>query len=101
MSRFIEVPATLLPAETLDALLEAFVTRQGYDTTDTTGAGMAGWVAEVKQQLQRGELVITHDVEMEMTEVMTLEQWQRFGEHIDDLAPDGSEHDGSEQGGSE
>ena len=33
MSRFIEVPARMLPPETLTALLEAFVTRQGYDTT--------------------------------------------------------------------
>ncbi len=28
MSRFIEVPARMLPPETLDALLEAFVTRR-------------------------------------------------------------------------
>ncbi|MGO1887903.1 MAG: YheU family protein, partial [Halomonadaceae bacterium] len=39
MSRFIEVPARMLPPDTLNALLEAFVTRQGYDTTDTTGEG--------------------------------------------------------------
>jgi uncharacterized protein YheU (UPF0270 family) len=33
--RFIEVPYRMLPGEALDGLLEAFVTRQGYDTTDT------------------------------------------------------------------
>ena len=55
--RFIEVPHRMLPGETLDALLEAFVTRQGYDTTDT-GEGMHGWVAALKRQLERGELIV-------------------------------------------
>lgn len=89
MSRFIEVPARMLPPETLDALLEAFVTRQGYDTTDT-GAGMSGWVVELKQQLERYELIIAHDLELEMTEVMTLAQWRSFGR---DLADDEEEGD--------
>ncbi|MBE0402435.1 protein of unknown function UPF0270 [Halomonas citrativorans] len=89
MSRFIEVPARMLPPETLDALLEAFVTRQGYDTTDT-GTGMKGWVDELKQQLARSELIIAHDLKLEMTEVMTLTQWRSFGR---DLADDEEEGD--------
>ncbi|MBZ5487231.1 YheU family protein [Halomonas aquamarina] len=89
MSRFIEVPARMLPPETLNALLEAFVTRQGYDTTDT-GAGMAGWVEELKKQLARNELIIAHDLKLEMTEVMTLAQWRSFGR---DLADDEEEGD--------
>jgi len=83
MSRFIEVPARMLPPETLTALLEAFVTRQGYDTTDT-GEGMRGWVAELKRQLERGELLIAHDLETETTEVMTLAQWRAFGRDLAD-----------------
>lgn len=89
MSRFIEVPARMLPPETLDALLEAFVTRQGYDTTDT-GEGMKGWVEELKKQLARSELIIAHDLDLEMTEVMTLAQWRSFGR---DLADDEEEGD--------
>ncbi|NDL70246.1 YheU family protein [Vreelandella alkaliphila] len=89
MSRFIEVPARMLPPETLNALLETFVTRQGYDTTDT-GTGMDGWVVELKQQLERHELIIAHDLELEMTEVMTLAQWRAFGR---DLADDEEEGD--------
>lgn len=89
MSRFIEVPARMLPPETLDALLEAFVTRQGYDTTDT-GEGMKGWVEELKKQLARSELIIAHDLDLEMTEVMTLAQWCSFGR---DLADDEEEGD--------
>lgn len=89
MSRFIEVPARMLPSDTLASLLETFVTRQGYDTTDTQD-GMGGWVVELKQQLERGELIIAHDLKLEMTEVMTLEQWRSFGR---DLADDEEEGD--------
>ena len=81
--RFIEVPHRMLPGETLDALLEAFVTRQGYDTTDT-GEGMPGWVAELRRQLERGELIIAHDLRTETTEVMTLAQWRAFGRDLAD-----------------
>lgn len=88
MSRFIEVPARMLPPETLEALLEAFVTRQGYDTTDTD-QGMRGWVSELKQQLERSELIIAHDLELEMTEVMTLAQWRSFGRDIGDDEEEG------------
>lgn len=89
MSRFIEVPARMLPTETLNALLEAFVTRQGYDTTDTSGEGMYGWVIELKRQLERHELIIAHDLELEMTEVMTLAQWRAFGRDIADDEEEG------------
>lgn len=81
--RFVEVPYRMLPGETLDALLETFVTRQGYDTTDT-GEGMHGWVAGLKQQLERGELLIVHDLQTETTEVMTLAQWHAFGRQVAD-----------------
>lgn len=89
MSRFIEVPARMLPGETLAALLETFVTRQGYDTTDTQ-AGLEAWTTELKQQLAQGDLIIAHDLELEITEVMTLDQWRRFGR---DLADDEEEGD--------
>ncbi|MFO8046974.1 MAG: YheU family protein [Halomonas sp.] len=85
--RFLEVPYRMLPGDTLDALLEAFVTREGYDTTDTA-EGMGGWVIEVKRQLERSELVIAHDLQTETTEVMTLAQWRAFGR---DLADDEEE----------
>jgi uncharacterized protein YheU (UPF0270 family) len=85
--RFIEVPYRMLPEETLDALLEAFVTRQGYDTTDT-GDGMRGWVGQLRRQLERSDLIIAHDLQTETTEVMTLAQWRAFGR---DLADDEEE----------
>ncbi|GED21114.1 YheU family protein [Halomonas halmophila] len=85
--RFIEVPYRMLPGETLDALLEAFVTRQGYDTSDTE-QGMSGWTAQLKRQLENSELLVVHDLETETTEVMTLAQWRAFGR---DLADDEEE----------
>ncbi|KJZ17688.1 hypothetical protein TW86_01535 [Halomonas sp. S2151] len=88
MSRFVEVPYRMLPGETLDALLESFVTRQGYDTTDT-GEGMKGWVKELKGQLERSELIIAHDLETESTEVLTLAQWRSFGRDIADDEEEG------------
>lgn len=81
--RFVEVPYRMLPPETLDMLLETFVTRQGYDTTDT-GEGMRGWVADLKRQLEHGELLIVHDLQTEITEVMTLTQWHAFGRQVGD-----------------
>ena len=85
--RFIEIPHRMLPAETLDALLETFVTRQGYDTTDVA-TDMHDWVRDLKRQLERGELLIVHDLQTESTEVMTLTQWRSFGR---DLADDEEE----------
>ena len=74
--RFVEIPSSLLEAQTLDALLEVFVTRQGYDTT--TEEGINDWTGELKSQLGKGELVILHDIETETTEVMTLKQAKKF-----------------------
>lgn len=86
--RFLEVPHRMLPAETLDALLEAFVTRQGYDTTDVS-TDMHDWVRDLKRQLERGELLIVHDLQTESTEVMTLAQWRSFGRDIADDEEEG------------
>jgi uncharacterized protein len=74
--RFVEIPHSLLEAATLDALLEVFVTRQGYDTTSE--AAIQDWTAQLKQQLQCGELMILHDIETETTELMTSQQARRF-----------------------
>lgn len=79
--RFVEIPFSLLETETLNALLEVFVTRQGYDTT--TEEGIANWIEDLKKQLSKGELVILHDIETETTEVMTLKQAKSFIEGLD------------------
>ena len=73
--RFIEVPFTLLPDDTLTRLLGEFVSRQGADSTDTLD-GERGWVAQLMRQLQCGNLLIMHDMLTETTEVLTHEQWR-------------------------
>lgn len=80
--RFVEIPPSLLQSETLDALLEVFVTRQGYDTTSEES--IQQWTASLKQQLQQGGLVILHDIETETTEVMTQQQARSFMQGLDD-----------------
>lgn len=79
--RFVEIPFSLLEADTLEALLEVFVTRQGYDTT--TEQGIQNWTEQLKKQLTKGELIILHDIETETTEVMTLEQAKNFMEGLE------------------
>lgn len=71
-----------LPAELRRALLGEFATREGYDTTDTSSAGSAGWVEHLEQQLKRGELVIVHDLRSEASEVMTRQQYLAFAAHV-------------------
>lgn len=79
--RFVEIPASLLEAATLEALLEAFVTRQGYDTTSEDCSHQ--WVEQLTSQLHSGKLVILHDIETETTEILTLEQAKSFLGNLD------------------
>ena len=69
------MPVALVPDDTLARLLGEFVSRQGADSTDTEDGEM-GWVAQLKPQLRRGQLVIMHDLHTETTEIMTREQWR-------------------------
>ena len=50
----------------------------------TIAPDVSGWVVELKRQLERGELLIAHDLRTETTEVMTLSQWRAFGRDLAD-----------------
>lgn len=56
------IPHDLLDADTLQALIEEFVTREG---TDYGGpeVDLSGKVAQIRAQLARGEAVITFDAD--------------------------------------
>lgn len=58
----LEIPHDALEADTLTALIEDFVTRDGtdYGASETP---LATKVAQVRRQLERGEAVITYDEE--------------------------------------
>ena len=58
----LEIPHDALEADTLTALIEDFVTRDGtdYGASETP---LATKVAQVRRQLEQGEAVITYDEE--------------------------------------
>ncbi len=59
-----EIPYTALPDETLTAVIEDFITREGTDYGDADFT-LQEKVAQVRQQLERGEIRITFDPESE------------------------------------
>ena len=64
----VEVPWEALPAETLQRVLEEFVTREGTDYGDSSFT-MDEKVAHVRRQLERREAVLTFDPESETVDV--------------------------------
>lgn len=58
----LEIPYDALRDETLTALIEDFVTRDGTDY-GATEVSLETKVAQVRRQLVRGEAVITYDEE--------------------------------------
>lgn len=62
------IPHDLLEAETLTALLEDFVTREGTDNGDDTP--LATRVERARHALKRGEAVIVFDPESQQCQLM-------------------------------
>ena len=67
-SELVEVPAAQLAPETLQALIESFVLREGtdYGVQEVT---LASKVAQVVHQLQRGEARIVFDPATESVDI--------------------------------
>ncbi|MFZ5723926.1 MAG: YheU family protein [Pseudomonadota bacterium] len=77
----VEVPWEQVPPDTLEALIEEFVTRDGTDY-GASEASLAGKVSRVREQLRRGEVVIVFDAGSESVNLITRAQfreWQRGG----------------------
>ena len=66
----IEVPPESLSRETLRALIEEFVTRDGTDY-GAAERGLEAKVADVLRQLERGEVRIVFDPESETTTLVS------------------------------
>ncbi|WP_435608560.1 YheU family protein [Pseudomonas knackmussii] len=62
------IPHDLLEAETLDNLLEDFVTREGTDNGDDTPLDVR--VQRARHALKRGEAVIVFDPESQQCQLM-------------------------------
>ncbi|WP_028304806.1 YheU family protein [Oceanospirillum maris] len=71
----IEVPHKDISSEALQGLLEDFVTRQGYDTTDVE-RGLDDWVQQVSQQLVQGQLSIVFDPVTESVTILTRQEYK-------------------------
>lgn len=67
---WIEVPWDQVPADTLEALIEEFVTRDGTDY-GSSEAGLASKVGQVREQLRRGEVLIVFDTASETVNLLT------------------------------
>jgi uncharacterized protein YheU (UPF0270 family) len=57
-----EIPFMALSSDTLEAIIEEFITREGTDYGEREYS-LATKVEQVKQQLQRGEVIINYDAE--------------------------------------
>jgi uncharacterized protein YheU (UPF0270 family) len=71
----IDVPWQDIAAETLDALIEEFVTREGteYGAADVP---LARKVVQVRTQLQRGDVVIVFDELSESVNLLTKQDYR-------------------------
>ena len=72
----IDVPYRDISPDALQGLLEDFVTRQGYDTTEVD-AGLEDWVQQVRQQLVKGELTIVFDPLTESVTILTKQEYRK------------------------
>lgn len=73
----IEVPWDALAFDTLNALVEEFVTRDGTDYGEQEVA-LERKVMRVIEGLRRGEYVIVFDTAQQSTNILTKQQWRQW-----------------------
>ena len=73
----IEVPASELPPETLRAIIESFIMREGTDYGDAEYS-LDNKVDQVRRQLDRGDVLLMWDEVLESCNLITKAQWQRY-----------------------
>lgn len=77
MENLIEVPWDALASDTLNALVEEFVTRDGTDYGEQE-VGLERKVLQVINGIKRKEYVIVFDAEQESVQIVTRQQWLQF-----------------------
>jgi len=85
----IEIPAEMLTAEILNAIIEEFILREGTDY-GSHEASLESKIVQVQRQLARGEIVITFDPATENCNLLTRHQLQKY------QAQEDEQHDQSE-----
>jgi len=71
----IEIPVDRLSAELLEAVIEEFVLREGTDYGDRE-VSLAAKIAQVRQQIARGQVVIVFDPDSETCNLLTRQQFR-------------------------
>ncbi len=80
------IPWRDLAADTLDALIESFVLREGTDYGDAE-VPLAVKVAQVRDLIKRGEVLIVYSELHESVDLLSKQQWrQRQAEQPDDAS---------------
>ncbi len=80
------IPWRDLAADTLDALIESFVLREGTDYGDAE-VPLAVKVAQVRELIKRGEVLIVYSELHESVDLLSKQQWrQRQAEQPEDSA---------------
>ena len=74
-----QIPHDQLSQDALDGLLEEFVTREGTDYGQADYS-LVDKVAQVRAQLERGEVVICFDSYLQSCTLMTKVQYRRWSE---------------------
>jgi len=77
VENLIEVPWDALASDTLNALVEEFVTRDGTDYGEQEVA-LERKVLQVINGIKRKEYVIVFDTEQESVQIVTRQQWLQF-----------------------
>ncbi len=72
--RFVEVDLGQLSAEALDGLIEEFVSRDGTDY-GRSELSLEEKKADVVRQLERGEVCIVFDTEMQSANLVVRREW--------------------------
>lgn len=83
----IRIPPEQINADTLTALIEEYVTRDGTDYGDVE-LTLAQKVALLRDQLQRNEVVIVFDLAAEQANLLTREQYRQWQVAQPQDAPD-------------
>ena len=71
----IEIPPERLASETLDAVIESFVLREGTDY-GVTEVPLSEKIAQVRKQLARGDVVLVYDETLEACNLLTRREFQ-------------------------
>ena len=77
MSQWTEIPIDQLAEDTLCSVIESFVLREGTDYGSAEHS-LAQKVAQVRRQLERGEVLLMYDHSSDSCQLMTQRDYRRL-----------------------